>query len=66
MSETPRTSEKPPTAKGPAATTAYVVLLVDGELLERASTATHLRKSGFEVIRQRTAMRRDASSIQAM
>ncbi len=49
MSETPFTSEKPLTAEGPAATT-YVVLLVAGELVGRVSTATHLRKSGFEVI----------------
>jgi CheY-like chemotaxis protein len=43
-------SEKPFTAEGPAVTTAYVVLLVENELLERVSTATHLRKSGFDVI----------------
>jgi CheY-like chemotaxis protein len=43
-------SEKPFTAEGPAATTAYVVLVVENELLERVSTATHLRKSGFDVI----------------
>jgi CheY-like chemotaxis protein len=50
MSETPRTSEKPPTAKGPAATTTRVVLLVGGEPVGRVSTAMHLRKSGFDVI----------------
>src|SRR5882762_3163443 len=50
MSEKPFTSDKPLSADGRAATTAYVVLVVEGELLERASTATHLRKSGFDVI----------------
>jgi CheY-like chemotaxis protein len=50
MSETPFTSEKPPTAKGPAATTTRVVLLVGGEPVGRVSTAMHLRKSGFDVI----------------
>jgi CheY-like chemotaxis protein len=50
MSERTFTSEKPLTAKGPAARTAYVVLVVDDELLERVLTATHLRKSGFDVI----------------
>jgi CheY-like chemotaxis protein len=50
MSETPFTSEKPPTAKSPAATTTRVVLLVGGELTGRVSTAMHLRKSGFDVI----------------
>jgi CheY-like chemotaxis protein len=43
-------SEKPFTAEGPAATTAYVVLVVENERLERVSTATYLRKSGFDVI----------------
>jgi CheY-like chemotaxis protein len=43
-------SEKPSTAEGPAATRAYVVLVVEDELLERVSTVTHLRKSGFDVI----------------
>jgi CheY-like chemotaxis protein len=42
--------EKPFMAEGPAATRAYVVLVVENELLERVSTATHLRKSGFDVI----------------
>jgi CheY-like chemotaxis protein len=50
MSERTFSSEKPLTAKGPAARTAYVVLVVDDELLERVLTATHLRKSGFDVI----------------
>jgi CheY-like chemotaxis protein len=50
MSKKTFTSEKPLTAEGPAAKTAYVVLVVEGELTERASTATHLRKSGFDVI----------------
>jgi CheY-like chemotaxis protein len=50
MSEKPFTSKKPLPAAGPVATTAYVVLVVGGEPLERVSTATHLRKSGFDVI----------------
>jgi CheY-like chemotaxis protein len=43
-------SEKPFTPEGPATTTAYVVLVVENERLERVSTAMHLRKSGFDVI----------------
>ena len=43
-------SEKPFTAEGPTATRAYVVLVVENERLEHVSTATHLRKSGFDVI----------------
>jgi CheY-like chemotaxis protein len=50
MSEKPFAPEKPPAAEGPAATTGHVVLMVGGELLERVSMATHLRKSGFDVI----------------
>jgi CheY-like chemotaxis protein len=50
MSETPFTPEKPLTAQGPAATTTYVVLVVENELAQRVSTATHLRKSAFDVI----------------
>ena len=50
MSEKPFAPEKPPTAEGPAAMTVHVVLVVEGELLERVSTATHLRKAGFDVI----------------
>jgi DNA-binding response OmpR family regulator len=46
----PSASDKPLPAKGPAAKTASVVLLVENELCERATTATHLRKSGFDVI----------------
>src|SRR6266851_1597573 len=49
MSEKPFTSDKPLPADGRAATT-YVVLLVAGELVGHVSTATHLRKSGFDVI----------------
>src|SRR5260370_3916415 len=42
--------EKPFRAEGPTATRAYVVLVVENERLEHVSTATHLRKSGFDVI----------------
>jgi DNA-binding response OmpR family regulator len=42
--------EKPFAAKGPAATTVHVVLVVQDELRERVSTAKHLRQSGFDVI----------------
>ena len=44
------TSKKPLTAESPPGRTAYVVLVVNDELLERGLTATHLRKSGFDVI----------------
>jgi CheY-like chemotaxis protein len=37
-------------AEGPAATTARVVLVMEKELLQRVSTAAHLRTSGFDVI----------------
>jgi DNA-binding response OmpR family regulator len=37
-------------AKDPAATKAYIVLLVENELAQRVSIATHLRNSGFHVI----------------
>src|SRR5216684_1420186 len=50
MSEKPFTSGKPPLAEGPGAATATVVLVVESEPLERVSTATHLRQSGFDVI----------------
>ena len=43
-------SEKPLMAKDPAATTASIVLVVENELAQRVSIATHLRKSGFHVI----------------
>ena len=43
-------SEKPLMAKDPAATTAPVVVVVESVPAERVSTATHLRKSGFDVI----------------
>jgi len=43
-------SENPLMAKDPAATTAYIVLVVENELAQRVSIATHLRKSGFHVI----------------
>ena len=43
-------SEKPLMAKDPAATTDPVVLVVESVPAERVSTATHLRKSGFDVI----------------
>ena len=43
-------SEKPLMAKDPAATTAPVVLVVESVPAERVSTATHLHKSGFDVI----------------
>jgi DNA-binding response OmpR family regulator len=36
--------------KDPAATKAYIVLLVENELAQRVSIATHLRNSGFHVI----------------
>ena len=50
MSEKPSTFEKPQQAKGTPATTAYVVLLVENEVLERAPKAVHLRTAGFDVI----------------
>jgi DNA-binding response OmpR family regulator len=50
MSEKPSTFEKPHQAKGPPATTAYVVLLVENEVLERVPKAVHLRTAGFDVI----------------
>src|SRR5260370_11993294 len=50
MSEKPFSSGKPPPAEGPGAATATVVLVVESERLERVSTATHLRQSGFAVI----------------
>jgi len=50
MSEKPFSSGKPPPAEGPGAATATVVLVVESERLERVSTATHLRQSGFDVI----------------
>ena len=50
MSEKPSTFEKPHQAKGPSATTAYVVLLVENEVLERVPKAMHLRTAGFDVI----------------
>jgi len=43
-------SENPLMAKDPAATKAYIVLLVENELAQRVSIATHLRNSGFHVI----------------
>jgi CheY-like chemotaxis protein len=49
-SEKPSTSEKPHRAKGPPATTACVVLLVENEVLERVPKAAHLRTAGFDVI----------------
>jgi DNA-binding NarL/FixJ family response regulator len=50
MSEKPSTSEKPHPAKGPPAPKAYVVLLVENEVLERVPKAVHLRTAGFDVI----------------
>jgi two-component system, response regulator PdtaR len=50
VSERTFSCKKPLTGEGPAARTAYAVLVVDDELLERILTATHLRKSGFDVI----------------
>jgi DNA-binding NtrC family response regulator len=50
MSEKPSTFEKPHQAKGLPATTAYVVLLVENEVLERVPKAVHLRAAGFDVI----------------
>jgi CheY-like chemotaxis protein len=50
MSEKPSTSEKPHPAKGPPAPKAYVVLLVENEVLERVPNAVHLRTAGFDVI----------------
>jgi hypothetical protein len=50
MSEKPSTSEKPHGAKGPPAPKAYVVLLVESEVLERVPKAVHLRTAGFDVI----------------
>jgi DNA-binding NarL/FixJ family response regulator len=50
MSGKPSTFEKPHQAKGPPATTAYVVLLVENEVLERVPKAVHLRTAGFDVI----------------
>ena len=50
MSEKPSTFEKPHQAKCPPATTAYVVLLVENEVLKRVSKAVHLRTAGFDVI----------------
>ena len=46
----PSTSEKPHRAKGPPAPKAYVVLLVENEVLERVPKAVHLRAAGFDVI----------------
>jgi DNA-binding NarL/FixJ family response regulator len=43
-------SEKPHPAKGPPAPKAYVVLLVENEVLERVPKAVHLRTAGFDVI----------------
>jgi DNA-binding NarL/FixJ family response regulator len=50
MSEKSSTFEKPHQAKGPPATTACVVLLVENEVLERVPKAVHLRTAGFDVI----------------
>jgi hypothetical protein len=50
MSEKPSTFVKPHQAKGPPATTAYVVLLVENEVLKRVPKAVHLRTTGFDVI----------------
>jgi len=50
MSEKSFTSDKPLPANGPAIKITCVVLVVVGELLERASTATHLRKLDCDVI----------------
>ena len=43
-------SLKPFTAEGRVATTVQVVLVLQHELLERASATKHLRSSGFDVI----------------
>jgi CheY-like chemotaxis protein len=43
-------SDRPSTAEGPAGTSAYLVLVVQDEPFERALTAGHLRKAGFDVI----------------
>ena len=50
MSEKSFASDKPLPADGPATKMACVVLVVVGELLERASAATHLRKLDCDVI----------------
>jgi DNA-binding NarL/FixJ family response regulator len=50
MSEKSFTSDKPIQADGAATKKAYVVLVVVGDLLERASTATHLRTMDCHVI----------------
>ena len=50
MSEKPSTLEKPHQAKCPPAATAYVVLLVENEVLKRVPKAVHLRTTGFDVI----------------
>jgi CheY-like chemotaxis protein len=51
MSEKYSTSKKPLRDKDPpTATRGYVVLLLESEVLDRGSTAVHLRTSGFDVI----------------
>ncbi len=50
MSEKPSTFEKSHQAKGPPAPKAYVVLLVENEVLERVPKVVHLRTAGFDVI----------------